>query len=446
MCKMEVEAIGRIRELRNGGIVKAHNKMIGVAVLVTLGTGSQHAVASGFQLMEQNASGLGNAYAGQAAAAENASTIFYNPAGMTQLPGKQISGTLSIIRPTIDFTDNGASRSPGGAPSPAGGGNGGDAGGWNYIPSGYFSWQLTPRLWAGIGVTAPFGLNTDYDSNYIGRFQSQKAELKTYDFNPSLAFKINDAVSIGGGLSYQHAKLSLDRSFFAGAALAQTVSLSDDSWGWNLGAMFNLGSATRLGLSYRSEMKHDLAGSVTVAGVGNGTAMVSLNLPDTVSIGISHQLADKWQLLGDFTWTHWSRIQNLPLILTSSLGPSPAGTVSDTLDLQFKNSYRVGLGANYRWTDNLMLKLGVAYDATPVPDSTHRTVFLPDSNRTWLAFGAKHQLSKAGVLDVGYAHLFLSDAGIFRNKGVGVAGAQGIVSGNYNESVNIVSIQYSHSF
>ena len=261
--------------LQRGGNMRTNNKMIGVAILVTLGTGSQQAVASGFQLMEQNASGLGNAYAGQAAAAENASTIFFNPAGMTQLPGKQISGTLSIIRPTIDFTDNGASRSPAGAPSPAGGGNGGDAGGWNYIPSGYFSWQLTPRLWAGIGVTAPFGLNTDYDLNYIGRFQSQKAELKTYDVNPSLAFKINDAVSIGGGLSYQHAKLSLDRSFFAGAALPQTVSLSDNSWGWNLGAMFNLGSATRLGLSYRSEMKQDLAGSVTVVGVGNGTARAS---------------------------------------------------------------------------------------------------------------------------------------------------------------------------
>ena len=93
-----------------------------------------------------------------------------------------------------------------------------------------------------------------------------------------------------------------------------------------------------------------------------------------------------------------------------------------------------------------MLKLGVAYDTSPVPDSTHRTTLLPDNNRTWLAFGAKHQLSKAGVLDVGYAHLFLNDAGIFRNKGVGVAGAQGIVSGSYNENVNIVSIQYSYSF
>ena len=422
------------------------HKIIACAVLAAIGAGSQQAVASGFQLIEQNASGMGNAYAGQAAAAENASTIFFNPAGMTQLPGRQISGTLDIIRPRIVFTDNGASRSPGGAPSPAGGGNGGDAGGWHYIPNGYVSWQLTPRLWAGVGLTAPFGLKTDYDSNFIGRFQSQKAEFKSYDLNPSMAFKVNDVVSIGGGVSYQHAQLSLDRSFFAGAALPETVSLSDNSWGWNVGAMFNLGPATRLGLSYRSEMKHDLTGTVTIAGIGGGNAIASLNLPATASIGISHQLTDKWQILGDVTWTHWSTIQNVPLILTSRLGPSPAGTVADTLDLQFKDAYRVGLGANYRWTNNFMLKLGVAYDTTPVPDSTHRTTILPDTNRTWLAVGAKHQLTKASTLDVGYAHVFFNDGGIFRNKGVGVAGAQGIVSGNVSENVNMVSIQYSYSF
>src|SRR5258706_6796717 len=217
-------------------VMNAPHKLIASAVLAVISAGSQQAVASGFQLIEQNGSGMGNAYAGQAAAAENASTIFFNPAGMTQLPGRQISGTLDIIRPRIVFTDNGASRSPGGAPSPAGGGNGGDAGGWHYIPNGNLSWQLTPRLWAGVGLTAPFGLKTDYDSNFIGRFQSQKAEFKSYDLNPSMAFKVNDVVSIGGGVSYQHAQLSLDRSFFAGAALPETVSLSDDSWGWNVGA------------------------------------------------------------------------------------------------------------------------------------------------------------------------------------------------------------------
>ena len=170
-----------------------------------------------------------------------------------------------------------------------------------------------------------------------------------------------------------------------------------------------------------------------MAAIGTATGKVSLSMPDSVSLAISHQFNEKWQLLGDATWTRWSRIQNLPLFLTSPLGASPAGAVSDTLDLQFRDGYRFGVGANYRWTDNFMLKLGVAYDRSPVPDATHRSVFLPDADRTWLSFGGKHQLTKNGVLDVGYARLFLSDADVLRNKGVGAAGAQGIVSGSYKE-------------
>ncbi len=185
---------------------------------------------------------------------------------------------------------------------------------------------------------------------------------------------------------------------------------------------------------------------MTVSGVGNATAKASFSVPDSASIAVSHQLNEKWQLLGDATWTKWSRIQNIPLFLTSALGASAAGSVSDVLDLQFKDSWRVGVGANYHWTDNFMFKLGVAYDRTPVPDAAHRTVFLPDGNRTWLSFGGKHQLTKSGALDVGYARLFMSDGDTLRSKGVGAAGSQGIVSGSYNSHVDIVSLQYTHSF
>lgn len=424
---------------------KAKN-LVRLSVLAALAAATGNVSSAGFALIEQNASGLGNAYAGQAAAAENASTVYFNPAGMTLLQGRQVSGTINVIRPTTEFTDNGGSRSPAGAAMPAAGSNGADAGGWNYVPNGFVSWELTPRLWAGLGLTVPFGLKTNYDPTFVGRFQSQKSQLQTYDINPSFAFKFNDTFAVGGGISYQYARLGLDRSFFAGSTRAQVVSLHDGAWGWNAGAMLNLGKDTRLGLTYRSTLNYDLAGGVTVSGIGTATAKASLSMPDSVSLALSHQLNDKWQLLADTTWTHWSRVQNVPLFLTSQLGASPAGTVSDTLDLQFKNSYRVGAGANFRWTDNFMFKLGVAYDKSPVPDAAHRAVFLPDSDRTWLSFGAKHQLTKAGVLDVGYARIFLKGDDTLRNKGVGAAGAQGIVSGSYSSHVDIVSLQYTHSF
>jgi long-chain fatty acid transport protein len=408
---------------------------------------TQGAAASGFQLIEQNASGLGNAYAGQAAAAENASIVFFNPAGMTMLPGRQVSGVLHLIGPSVKFNDNGGTRSPANASLPAAGTNGGDAGGW--IPTGnaYASWQLSPQLWTGLGISAPFGLKTDYDASFAGRFQSRLAEFKTLDVNPSIAYKVNDALSLGGGVSHQHGEITLNRSFFAGTELPQSVKLADSAWGWNIGAMVNLTPKTRLGLAYRSSISYDLSGTVSVTGVGAASAKASVKLPDTFTAALSHQVDARWQVLGDVTYTRWSQIKNVSLVLTSAgLGASPAGTAADTLDFEFRDTYRIGVGANYKWTPDFMLKMGVAYDRSPVPSATHRTVFLPDSDRYWLSLGGKYRMSKATTLDAGYAHIFMADADTFRNKRVGAAGAQGIVSGSYRSSVNILSVQLTYSF
>jgi long-chain fatty acid transport protein len=428
--------------------MKITRTLLSFAVASALATIAGGVQASGFQLIEQNASGLGNAYAGQAAAAENASTIYYNPAGMTYLPGKQVSGAIHFIGPSVKFTDNGGSRSPAGQPAPAGGTNGGDAGDWTPTGNGYMSWQLSPQWWAGVGISVPFGLKTEYDTTFIGRYQSQNAQLKTYDINPSVAYKVSDTFSIGGGVSYQHADITLNRSFFAGAiSPPEAVNLDDDAWGWNIGAMFTTGPKTRLGLSYRSTVKYDLSGSAAITGLGAASAMATLKMPDTFSAAISHQWDDKLQLLGDITLTRWSSIKNVPLVLTSpGLGAFPAGTTADTLDFQFRDSWRIGLGANYKWNQQFTLKLGTAYDQTPVPDALHRTVFLPDSDRYWLAIGGKYQMSKQAAFDFGYAHLFVNDGAAQRNKGVGAAGAQGIVSGNYQNDVNILSAQFTYSF
>ena len=429
--------------------MKHSKRLVPLAVSAAIGAWTGGAQASGFQLMEQNASGLGNAYAGQGAAAENASTIFFNPAGMTLLPGRQFSGAIHAIYPSTKFSDDGGSRSPTNQPEPAGGDNGGDAGGLAITGNAYLSWQLSPQWWVGVGLAVPFGLKTEYDTTFIGRFQSQKAELKTYDINPSVAYRISDAVSVGAGLSYQHAEVTLNRSFFAGVELPESVKLDDDAIGWNIGAMFNVGPQTRIGLSYRSTIKYDLTGNVNIPGFGAGSASAtaSLKLPDTYSAAISHVFSDKLQLLGDFTYTRWSTIENVPLVLTSAgLGPLPAGTTADTLDFQFRNTYRIGVGANYKWSQEFMLKLGTAYDRSPVPDTEHRTVILPDSDRYWLGIGGKYRASKATTIDFGYAHLFIKDGDTLRNKGVGAAGAQGIVKGSYNNSVDILSLQVNISF
>ena len=431
--------------------MKISAQVIAIAVASTLAGWMGEAAASGFQLMEQNASGLGNAYAGQAAAAENASTIFFNPAGMSQLPGKQVSLAVSGIGPSVEFTDSGQSRSPIPGLVPLGD-NGGDAGDWSLLPAGYASWQITPCVWLGLGLTAPFGLTTDYDSAFIGRFQSQKAELKTYDINPSIAWKVNDTVSLGAGLSYQHAKFTLDRSAITAFVPPATVftgathlDTSDSDWGWNIGAMFNLGPASRIGISYRSSISYELGGTAATSGVplaGTVSAPVtaSVRFPDTYSIGFAHAFNEQWELLGDFTYTRWSTIKAVPIVTTAPSAFGPAGTTLDTFNFQFDDSFRVGLGVNDRLSSNFTLKAGVAYDETPV-DGQFRLVALPDNSRTWLALGGKYAFTKSATLDVGYAHLFINDGSINQTRP-----QQGTVAGTYSSHVNIVSAQLSFAF
>jgi long-chain fatty acid transport protein len=428
--------------------MKFTNKIIYLSVSAALTAMTGQASASGFQLMEQNASGLGNAYAGQAAAAENASTIFFNPAGMTRLPGRQVSGAINLIRPSSEFTNSGGSTAPGGLPSP--GGNGGDIGDWAAVPNAYMSWQIDPKWWVGVGVSVPFGLATEYDRGWVGRFQSQKAEIKTIDINPSIAYKVNDVVSLGAGISFQHAEVEVNRSSFIGVEALSKLEMDDNNFGFNLGAMFNLSPATRIGLAYRSAIKHDLQGTATVTGIpGIGTAATPISatakVPDTLTWGISHQMDPKWQLLGDVTLTRWSTIKQVPVVAGSTWAFGAAGSQVARFDFEFKDTYRIGVGANYQMRDDFMLKLGVAYDKSPVTDQ-HRLATLPDNDRTWLAIGGKYQASKQLTLDFGYAYLFVKDAPINRPGGLGVGG-QGNVIGNYSDpSVHIISAQATYSF
>jgi len=431
--------------------MKTCKKAVVISMLSALMGWAGTAAASSFQLMEQNASGLGNAYAGQAAAAENSSTIFFNPAGMAQLPGTQLSFAVSGIGPSIQFSDSGASRSPIPGLIPPGD-NGGDAGDWTVLPAGYLSWQLNQSWWLGVGFTAPFGLKTDYDANFIGRFQSQTAELKTYDINPSIAWKINDTVTLGAGVSYQHAQFTLDRSTVTAFVPPITVftgsthlDASDSDWGWNVGAMFNFGPGSRIGLSYRSSISHDLSGTATISGVPlAGTiappVTASIRFPDTYSVGFAHAFNDQWELLGDVTLTRWSTVKNVPIVTTGTSGLGPAGTTLDTFAFQFDDSFRVGLGVNDKLSKDFTLKAGIAYDQTPVDDQ-YRLVALPDNSRIWLALGGKYALSKQAALDFGYAHLFVKDASINQTRLL-----QGTVAGTYSEHVDIVSAQLSFAF
>lgn len=413
------------------------------AACFALGAGS--ASAAGFQLLEQNASGIGNAHAGSAAVAENASTIYFNPAGMTRLQDREFSVGVDLVRPTFKFDDRGSI----GGPLT---GDGGDAGSWAVIPNGYLSWALSKDLYVGIGMGAPFGLVTEYDDSWVGAAQAIKFDIKTYNLNPSIAYRVNDKVSVGFGLNWQRMEAEYLRSAaIASAALAAThatLDVSNDAWGWNVGALFDLSPSTRVGVSYRSAIKHELDGDLRVSGpaaganaaLTTGKASVDVELPDTFVLSVVQQLDPRWEMLGDVSWTGWSKIDKLDIVRTSG---ALTGATVQTLDTDFRDTWRIALGANYRLDDAWKLKFGVAYDQTPVKSAATRLVSLPDSNRTWLTVGGQWKADKVSTLDLGVAYLYVPESKINNDQ---LADGRGTVTGVYDARVWTLGAQYSRAF
>jgi long-chain fatty acid transport protein len=418
------------------------------AVLAVL---SGEVSAAGFQLLEQNVSGLGNAYAGQAASAQDSSTIFFNPAGMAQLPGRNAVGAVHFIKPSVEFTNTGSSSANPLLPL---GGNGGDAGGWAVLPNLYYSWQVNPQVFVGVGVNAPFGLKTEYDPTWVGRFHGIESELKTVNVNPSFALKVSDSLSVGAGVNFQwaDAKLTNAVSFGALGEGVATVKGDDTTWGWNAGVLFSPGPATRIGVAYRSSMGYKIEGSASFAGrpaalagiVPDGPITADVRLPATASLSLFHRVNPQWDLLADVSWTGWSSIKTINIVRTN-------GQLLSTTPFEWRDTWRFSAGANYHVDNAWTMRFGLAYDQSPVSDA-ERTPRVPDTDRTWVAIGAQYRMSKQLALDAGYAYLFVKDsssdlcnAAQAAGNPAACAGKNNLV-GTYENDVNILSVQLRYSY
>lgn len=392
--------------------------MLRTLPLLILTAFSASASAAAFQLLEQNASGLGTAYAGSAAVAEDASTIYFNPAGMTQLSGRQVSFGVNAVGPSYRFRDGGSAGPTMGA------GDGGNAGGWAGVPNAYMSWQLSPDLYAGLGISAPFGLSTEYNSGWIGKAQAIKSEIRTINYNPALAYRLNDKVSLGAGLNYQ----TIDAEMTSNPGAPYRVKGDDGSWGWNAGALFTLSPAMRVGISYRSAVSHRLDGTRTLGGTSPATA--DIKLPGTFILSVWQQLSDRWEMMGDFSYTRWSSLDQLVIHRTGG---------TDVENFNYKNSWRLAWGAAYKYTPALKLKFGIAYDHSPVSDAD-RSPRVPDNDRLWLSLGGQWNAGRYGTLDIGYSYLYVRDPSIDRT----VNGTR--VLGEYDAGAHILGAQYSYGF
>lgn len=465
------------------------NKMLQTAVAAALAgvalIGTNNAAAAGFALLEQNSSGLGNAYAGAAAVAEDASTIYFNAAGLTQLKRPSLVMNAAGINIKSEFTNTGSVAGLGQSL----GGNGGNAGGLTVLPALYLAVPLTDTVSGGIGVNAPFGLKTEYDSDWMGRFQAVKSDVKTTNINTALAFKVHDKVSIGIGADFQTIDATLTKGvnytsviaqgaqqlaalgtipstavpglIVAGAGLQgdSKVKGNDSAWGFDAGVLFTPSENTKLGLSYRSALKYSIQGNATITAptsanatvqgiissarataLADGPINLKIKLPASARAAISQKLGNSVELLGEVSWTQWSSIKELRIVRPSGV------TLSNTPE-NWDDAMRYAVGANFQLNKALKLRVGAALDESPVPDST-RTPRLPDNDRTWLSAGAKVDVTKNFSVDVGYSHITSKDAAL--NQADGYTAAQGypngLLVGTHKSKIDILGVQATVSF
>jgi long-chain fatty acid transport protein len=446
--------------------------------------------AGSFALNEQSVSGLGLSFAGGAAQAEDASTLFFNPAGISLLDQGELQLGLHAIIPSAEFRNQGTRYNLPGTPFDGLailGNNGGDGGVSHIIGNLYLTQPVfrNPNygdLSVGVGLTTPFGLETDYSPGWVGRYASLRTKLTTIDIQPTVAYRLFDRLSFGAGLDVQYASARLTQAidfglaaqsplaqFYAAlpailaargvppAAIPGTIAatrqaytnagfvpggldgvteITGDDWsvGFTLGALLEYRKGGdessflqdgRIGFSYRSAISHTLEGDaafrrvplIVAAGAPvqfptptafqtvffDQGASASLDLPDIFHFSIYQRFARKYAILGDITWTRWSRLQDVPIVFEN------AGTPPSVLNINYQDALRYAVGFEWYACKNFTLRAGFAYDETPIRSPEFRTPRIPDNNRYFLSAGARWSPKPWMDIDVGYAHLFVQE-------------------------------------
>ncbi|CAM2923705.1 long chain fatty acid transporter [Legionella steigerwaltii] len=410
------------------------NKEFAVAVVMAQFFVSLPAFAGGFQLNETSPSLQGSAMAGSAAANNDVSALFNNPATLSTLLQDQIYVGASEFVPQISMQDGAATHTfsvPGMPPSSIVGGVQGDASEHNitnavFIPQGYIGWR-TPidRLTLGLAVVEPFYLYNKYSEDSVLRYASVKTEINSVDINPSLAYQVNEKLFVGVGFQAQYLKTIF--SHFDGIntgvppideliAATEPTHLKSNGWGYGytVGGLYQFDQMTRLGVSYRSEINTNLSGNgeqFTIIGgmvppppftfLFNSETSVSntLRTPGVLTIGLARDI-NEWTLKATAQVTFWDYLGD---IVVST--PDAFETVY-TVPMKWHNTFFGSLGADYRYNSSLTVRGGFAWDQSPI-NSENRTPLIPDSDQYWLNFGLTYLVNNHFSIDGAYSHIFI---------------------------------------
>ncbi|MGA2082995.1 MAG: outer membrane protein transport protein [Holophaga sp.] len=480
--------------------------------LLLAAAAAPRAAASGFQLRDQSGSGQGVAYAGISAGGSDISSMFFNPAALGRYDGNHLQLGLTDIAPTSKLSDGSATRSAvpplGIAATPISGATStGNVAKGAVIPTLYAMWSVDEDLRLGISVNVPFGLTTEYDPSWAGRYRAIKSHLETLDIAPCVAYKLDPQWTVGFALVARQAKAVLSQAvdlgaqgqvgvvsaglnntipgggpIVAGGAADATATVSGSSWayGYRLGILCEPASAWHLGLGYQSAIKETIKGNAVfnvpastqaalaagnaalkmvnppgaagtidalsaalARGLTNTSASAVLHMPATISLGGIYDVSPTFSLAAEVAQTRWSTFHELRVQFAN---PAAQPDVVDPEN--WKDSWFFSVGGTCHPEGPWTYRLGVALDQTPVPDAT-RTPRIPDSDRTWVSLGVGYQFTKAFGVDAGYSHLFCKNATVNLQAGSNPANPayfDGNLTGTYKNSIDILAVQARFAF
>lgn len=368
-------------------------KAAAAAVMTVCAASAAH--AAGFMLTEQSAGALGRAYAGVGVDGTDISGVYYNPATMTLHPGTQIQAGFVAVGLDLDYKgDDGTSEN----------------GQYNTqaIPHGYISHQLNDSMWVGLAMTVPFGMGTEYADDWKLGNRGISAEVLTFDFNPNVAWKVSEKLSIGAGMSIQYAKADLKMAIDKGLIGTVNSEIDADSiaWGFNVGLMWSPLENLRFGLAYRSKVNHSADGDITLS---NNDAIVDLmgamhaatatiSTPAWAMATAAWDVNELLSLYATFRWTDWSSFDELEI-----KGPNPQ--LSNKVTNKWQDTYLFSVGADLRFTNWWTFRAGIGYETSPIDDPEYRTAIIPDADRWWFALGSSFKATDNLQIDVSAAML-----------------------------------------
>lgn len=421
----------------------------GTALICALAA-SGNAHASGFQVRETSGTLQGSSFAGMSTLTTDASTMFYNPGSVGQYDETSYSAGASLIVPVAKAKNINATN--GSRTSIAATGNYKDMAQDALVPNAHAVWKLNEQLNLGVSIASPWGLVTDNDADFAGRFYGTTSKIKTINIKPALAYRFDNGLSIGAGPQIQQIDAALSKAVPSlGGPVAEgnaKISGDDVGYGWTAGLNWQMTDDTRLGISYNSEVKHELEGKIKFDSAAKALATpyidrnttAKVTTPESIAFGMSHDLSDQWTVMADAQWTNWNSISSLVFQFDGLTNNSNPNSSSSTDQYNWGSSWFTAVGARYQYDPNWSFSGGVAYDETPIK-TRNRNVRLPDSDRYWASLGASYKVADWADVSLGYTHIFADTAHVDHSNSV-----LGNYVADYEASVDIIALQANFKF